>query len=265
MLPHVYGVSVYFTFWIIAAAAAILVALSMTTEAGLPRRASLATLILLAVVIIIGSKLYFLAGYFFFPSIEAQLAEQQDLRTILRQGYRIPGGILLMAAALPPLCRFFRLPALRFADAMMPSVGIAAIFVRLGCFMNGCCYGSVTHGPWGVHFPPGSKAYETQLLLREIAWPAQHTLAVHPLQLYYAAAGLALYVLGRRWQATKEFDGEVWAKSYAFFFGTTFLLELFRAHFVYINLVVPPLVVIGAMLLGARARQSHAVAIRPAA
>jgi phosphatidylglycerol:prolipoprotein diacylglycerol transferase len=262
MLPHLYGISVYFTFWIIAAVAAILVALAMTTEAGLSRRASLATLILLAVVIIIGSKLYFLAGYFFFPSIEAQLAEQQDIVTILREGYRIPGGILLMAVALPPLCRFFRLPVLRFADAMMPSIGIAVIFVRLGCFMNGCCYGMSTRGPLGVRFPVGSKAYETQLLLREIAWPADHTLAVHPLQLYYAAAGLMLYVLGRRWQATKQFDGEVWAKCYAFYFGTTFLLEFFRSHFVYINLIVPPVIAVVALLLASRARQTRATAIQ---
>lgn len=264
MLPHIYGVSLYFAFWILAAAGAILVALAMTTDAGLPRRSSLATLVLLAIVIVIGAKLYFLAGFFFFPSSEAQLTQQQDLVTVLRQGYRIPGGILLMAVALPPLCRFFRLPVLRFADAMMPAIGIAAIFVRLGCFLNGCCHGVTTHGPLGVRFPIGSKAYETQLLLHEIAWPATQTLPVHPLQLYYAAAGLILFVLGKRWQATKRFDGEVWAKCYAFFFGTTFVLEFLRAQTVYINLVVPSVVTVAALILLSRGRQWRAAVVHPA-
>jgi phosphatidylglycerol:prolipoprotein diacylglycerol transferase len=167
-----------------------------------------------------------------------------------------------MGLALPIVCNLFKLPTLRFADAMMPAVGIAVILVRLGCFMNGCCYGVVTHGPFGVHFPMGSKAYEMQLLTREIAWPADHTLPVHPLQLYYATAGLMLYVLARRWQATKQFDGEVWAKSYAYFYGTTFLLEFLRSPTVYINLVVPPIVTVVALFLVARMRQGRAVAVQ---
>jgi hypothetical protein len=102
------------------------------------------------------------------------------------------------------------------------------------------------------------------LLTHEIAWPATHTLPVHPLQLYYAAAGLALYLLGRHWQATKERDGEVWAKCYAFFFATTFLLELVRAQTVYINLVVPPLVVVVALAALARLRQGRSVVLHAA-
>jgi len=262
VLPSLYGVSVYFTFWVLAAFAAILIALSMATHAGLPRRTSLAALIVLAIIIIVGAKLYFLAGFLLFPSQEAALYTQEQLVTVLRQGYRIPGGIFLMALALPIVCSLFKLPTLRFADAMMPAVGIAVVLVRLGCFMNGCCYGKVTYGPLGVHFPQGSKAYEMQLLTHEIAWPATHTLPVHPLQLYYATAGLMLYVLARRWQVTKQYDGEVWAKSYAYFFGTTFLLEFVRSPTLYINLVVPPLIFVAALVLAARGRQGRAVAVR---
>ncbi len=35
---------------------------------------------------------------------------------------------------------------------------------RVGCFLNGCCYGKPTHLPWGVFFPGvGYKAHPTQL------------------------------------------------------------------------------------------------------
>jgi phosphatidylglycerol:prolipoprotein diacylglycerol transferase len=44
---------------------------------------------------------------------------------------------------------------------------------RIGCFLEGCCYGAPTTGPLGVHFPG-------------------HALARHPTQLYEMAADLAI-------------------------------------------------------------------------
>jgi phosphatidylglycerol:prolipoprotein diacylglycerol transferase len=55
---------------------------------------------------------------------------------------------------------------------------------RMGCFLNGCCYGRPTTLPWGVHFPPDSFA---SLEFGQVA--------VHPSQLYFAAAGFALFAL----------------------------------------------------------------------
>jgi hypothetical protein len=57
----------------------------------------------------------------------------------------------------------------------------------------------------------------------------------------------------------------VWARCTAFFFGATFLLEGLRAHVVYINLVVPPVMALGAILFAYRARQRGGVAMRAAA
>lgn len=264
MLPELLGVSVYFSLWIVAALVAGWAAWSMIRAAGLPSRPAVGALAALVIVIIVGSKLYFLAGYFLFPSVEGALYSQEEIAALLRQGYRIPGGILLAAPAMPLICWLFGLPTLRFADAMTPALGIAAFFVRLGCFMNGCCHGHITGSLLGVQFPIGSKAYEAQLLTHEVAWPATQTLPVHPLQLYYAAAGLTVYLLGRRWQATKQFDGEVWAKCYALFFATTFVLEFLRAQTVYINLIVPPVVVLIALAALARGRQGRPVAIHAA-
>jgi phosphatidylglycerol:prolipoprotein diacylglycerol transferase len=262
MLPEFHGVSVYFSFWLIAAVGAGWIAAVDARDDGMPGGRVVAALAAVVLTIIVGSKLYFLAGYFLFPSADAAFRNQEEVGAVLRQGYRIPGGILLLAAALPLIGSVFRLPTWRFADALTPALGIAVIFVRLGCFMNGCCYGYVTHGPLGVQFPAASKAYETQMLMNEIAWPATHTLPVHPLQLYYALAGAALFLLARRWQLAKQLDGEVFAKGYAFFFVTTFLLEFFRAHTVYINLIAPPLAAMVAVTMLARARQKRLVAVR---
>jgi phosphatidylglycerol:prolipoprotein diacylglycerol transferase len=40
----------------------------------------------------------------------------------------------------------------RTGDSFAVPVAIAICVGRLGCFLAGCCYGQVTHMPWGVNF-----------------------------------------------------------------------------------------------------------------
>jgi phosphatidylglycerol:prolipoprotein diacylglycerol transferase len=39
----------------------------------------------------------------------------------------------------------------------------ALVFGRIGCFMNGCCFGRPTDLPWGVRFPYGAPAFNKQI------------------------------------------------------------------------------------------------------
>jgi phosphatidylglycerol:prolipoprotein diacylglycerol transferase len=39
---------------------------------------------------------------------------------------------------------------------------------RIGCFLNGCCYGGVCDIPWAVQFPVGSPAYIDQVQRHEL-------------------------------------------------------------------------------------------------
>jgi len=41
-----------------------------------------------------------------------------------------------------------RLPLWKFADALAPSIALGYVPGRLGCLMNGCCYGRETTVPW---------------------------------------------------------------------------------------------------------------------
>jgi len=72
----------------------------------------------------------------------------------------------------------------KVADALAPSVAIGAAFGRVGCFLNGCCYGRPTKLPWGVVYPP-----DTFPGLEFGATP------IHPSQLYFSLASLALFVV----------------------------------------------------------------------
>ncbi len=63
------------------------------------------------------------------------------------------GGFIGGAGAGILYARFRKWPALRFADLFAPAVPLAHAFGRVGCFLNGCCYGAATDGPCGILFP----------------------------------------------------------------------------------------------------------------
>ena len=69
-------------------------------------------------------------------------------------------GGLVFQGAIPPAILFciyyIRKHHLNFwqcADIACPYIPLGHAFGRLGCFMNGCCYGHVTDLPWGIPFP----------------------------------------------------------------------------------------------------------------
>ncbi|MEK6239514.1 MAG: prolipoprotein diacylglyceryl transferase, partial [Planctomycetales bacterium] len=64
-------------------------------------------------------------------------------------GIVVYGGIIGGITAILLYCRNNKLPALAMSDMIAPSLLLALGFGRLGCLMNGCCYGAVCDRPWG--------------------------------------------------------------------------------------------------------------------
>ena len=99
----------------------------------------------------------------------------------------------------------------RIADLVSPFIALGLFFGRIGCFLNGCCYGEACDLPWAVRFPG-------------------HPVAVHPTQLYEAAAALAiaalLYFVVR---PRKRAHGVVFAGLLVSYGVARFLLEYLRA------------------------------------
>jgi phosphatidylglycerol:prolipoprotein diacylglycerol transferase len=80
----------------------------------------------------------------------------------------------------------------RYADAMLPAAFAGYVVARLGCLLEGCCFGTVSNVLWAVHYPAGSAAYIHQLAAGWIAPDAPQSLAVHPIGGYHMAAGSVL-------------------------------------------------------------------------
>ncbi len=57
-----------------------------------------------------------------------------------------------------------KLPILRVADVIAPGMVLGLAVGRIGCLMNGCCFGGVCTAELpNIHFPPGSPPYMQQL------------------------------------------------------------------------------------------------------
>lgn len=128
------------------------------------------------------------------------------------------------------------------ADAAGLALPVGLFFGRIGCFLSGCCFGTVCDLPWGVSFPPGSEASKHQVLLgRQLSelFPelspylpftrSVESLPVHPTQIYEAIACalifLFLYFVVRRRQ---RFLGEIFWVSMLLYGVARFLVEFVR-------------------------------------
>jgi phosphatidylglycerol:prolipoprotein diacylglycerol transferase len=72
------------------------------------------------------------------------------------------GGFIGAMIGFVTFLRKQRLPLLAMADLIAPSMAIGLAFGRIGCFLNGCCYGGQTALPWHVSFPEFSSRYESK-------------------------------------------------------------------------------------------------------
>lgn len=82
-----------------------------------------------------------------------------EILAIWRGGLSVQGSILGAAPVVYWYTRKHGIDFWRLADIMVPGVLLGQAIGRLGCFLNGCCFGVPTGGPLGVVFPPGTDAY----------------------------------------------------------------------------------------------------------
>ena len=79
------------------------------------------------------------------------------------------GGLVVYGSLIGGAIAFFvfthrhKLPTLALADLIAPSVMLGIALGRIGCLMNGCCFGGLCELPWQVTFPPGSPPYFSQV------------------------------------------------------------------------------------------------------
>ncbi len=145
-------------------------------------------------------------------------------------GLVVYGALFGGVAAVLFFIRKHRLPALATFDLIAPSMAIGLALGRIGCFLNGCCYGGPTPLPWGVSFPPESPPYVDQMArgVLSSANPPPVSLPVHPAQLYSAiTAALIGWVLWSYYPFRRR-DGQVIALMLMIYPISRFMEEIIR-------------------------------------
>jgi len=133
-------------------------------------------------------------------------------------GSSIYGAFLLVVPVLWLYARSQGVSPLRFLDAGAPAMALGEAMTRVGCFLNGCCYGIPWKGPLAVVFPRESFAYHDQIDRGLLPAGAAHSLPVFPAQL--VSAGLALLAfLGLLWLFRRPHAGGQIFYAFLVFYG----------------------------------------------
>jgi hypothetical protein len=180
--PTLFGLPAFVIFWSLAAVCGCILAARLARRASFPSGKTAVAVCTSAVIILVGSKLLFLAEHAMLPLEDPFPVEPDGVGALLRHGFRIPGGIFLLAVLLPLMCHGLRMPGLAFADTVAPAVGLAIFIIRIGCLLGGCCFGAATDFPLAITFPPAARVFQWQVSEGLIAPDDPHSLPVHPLE-----------------------------------------------------------------------------------
>jgi phosphatidylglycerol---prolipoprotein diacylglyceryl transferase len=113
---------------------------------------------------IIGARLFFVVEYWnqdFSPAQTGSiLATLQNIINVPKGGLVVYGSVLFGVPAGIWFCRRRGLPTLAIGDIIAPSMVVGLALGRIGCFLNGCCYGGVClTSDLAVTFPRESPPY----------------------------------------------------------------------------------------------------------
>ncbi len=149
-----------------------------------------------------------------------------DAFAIWRGGLVFYGGLGLATVVALIRIWMLKLPLWRVTDCLAPGLALGHVFGRLGCLINGCCYGQACSLPWAISYPHEFTAEHQPI------YPLN---PVHPTQVYEAGLNLLL-AAGLNWfHGRRRFDGQVTALYLIVYAGIRFFVELFRGDYTYVS------------------------------
>ena len=118
-------------------------------------------------------------------------------------GLTIIGAILGAALGIGIYSRLNRLPFRQVFDIMVPGLILAQAIGRIGCAINGCCYGIATSLPWGIIYThPDSAGYGASLNLSA-------GMGLHPVQIYSVIYDLVVFAVLFKLRGRLQPDGSL--------------------------------------------------------
>ena len=134
-------------------------------------------------------------------------------------GLNVYGGVIVAIIGTFVYCRWKKISTLEVFDYFSPAFGLGLGIARIGCFLNGCCFGTPTDLPWGISFPPGS-----------IPYAVYFDVHLHPSQLYSSLYGLGLFLLLHFVMKRRQFAGQIVALMFMIEAVFRFAIEFVRYY-----------------------------------
>ena len=162
---------------------------------------------------IVGSRLaYVVANWSYYRAAPLEIVR------IDQGGLIFYGGLILASIALVVFARHQRVPVWHVADFAIPALAIGHALGRVGCFLNGCCYGRPAGDHFcGIAYPP-------------ICEPGRLFAGVplYPVQILESACLLVIWLALLAAYPRRKKDGAVFALYLVLYPPCRFLLEYLR-------------------------------------
>ena len=126
------------------------------------------------------------------------------------EGLSFYGGFFLATILIYLWSRWRGIGFLKLTDFMAPYLALGYAFGRMGCFLNGCCYGVESNVPWALPISPGDE------VLR------------HPVQLYALVGALLIFFILKKIRPVRPFVGFLTVALFALYGLLRFSTEFFR-------------------------------------
>jgi len=112
------------------------------------------------------------------------------------------------------------------ADVAMPSIALGIAFARIGCYLNGCCFGKpcAASFPLAQEFPPESIPAQHYLAQGVTEWP----IPIYPTQLISSLNAFVLFVVLSLFFSRRRFDGQLFCLFGIWYGISRFLIEFLR-------------------------------------
>lgn len=113
---------------------------------------------------IVGARLFFIIEFW------DQFQKDTLTATIVAMLKVTEGGLVVYGSLIGGLLAAYfcltrnNLPILATADLIAPSLALGLAFGRIGCLLNGCCFGQVSDAPWAITFPRTSSRIDNHSL-----------------------------------------------------------------------------------------------------
>lgn len=229
-----YPVASYFFLYGLGLLAACVVFEVLCRRRGVPGRTAALVGSMICLSIPVGARIYYVFQHW------SEFADDPKSVFFLVEGGQVfYGGFILGGLIAVALLRVFGKYRVAMLDACAVSIPFGLSFGRLGCFLNGCCWGKLWDGPLAVCFPRqlsatgalvGSPAFKAHHEAGLVPFSATQSLSVYPAQLLAICASLGVFLIMLRLCLKRRLEGRLAPLYVMTYAAIRWLLETIRIN-----------------------------------